>query len=268
MWSFGWWTTGRDQAAIDLFETVHKAINNGIIPGEISYVFSSREPGESEFSDRLVKMAADHGIPVVSLSAVRFRPDLRKQDREAWRQAYHKEVLDKVKGFPAQVVVLAGYMWVVSPKVCRKLSIINLHPAAPRGPAGTWQEVIWQLLDQKADKTGVMMHLVTPELDKGPAVTYCSFSIRGGAWGPLWKQFEHELQRSGLEEIKESFGESQPLFARIRNEGVKRELPLIVQTIRSLAEGEISIKDSQLYDRAGSKLAKPYDLTDAIVTTA
>ena len=37
MWSFGWWTTGRDQAAIDLFETVHNATNNGIIPGEISY---------------------------------------------------------------------------------------------------------------------------------------------------------------------------------------------------------------------------------------
>jgi len=265
MWTFGWWTTGRDQAAIDLFETVYNAINNGIIPGEISYVFSSREPGESEFSDRLAEMAAGHGIPVVSLSAVRFRPDIRKQDRDAWRQTYHKEVLiNKVKGFPAQVVVLAGYMWVVSPEVCRKLSIINLHPAAPGGPAGTWQEVIWQLLDQKAGKTGVMMHLVTPELDKGPAVTYCSFSIQGDAWDPLWDQFEHELQRSSIEEIRESFGESQPLFAKIRNEGVKRELPLIVQTIRSLAAGEISIKDSQLYNRTGNKLAGPYDLTDAI----
>jgi phosphoribosylglycinamide formyltransferase-1 len=264
MWSFGWWTTGRDQAAIDLFETVFDAVTDGIIPGEISYVFSSRESGESEFSDRLVKMVADHGIPVVSLSAVHFRPDLRKQDREAWRQAYHKEVLNKVKGFSAQVVVLAGYMWVVSPEVCQEFPIINLHPAAPGGPAGTWQEVIWQLLDQKADKTGVMMHLVTPELDKGPAVTYCSFSIKGDAWDPMWKQFEHELQRSDLEEIKKSFGESQPLFTKIRNEGIKRELPLIVQTIRSLAKGEISIKFSQLYDRAGIKLARPYDLTDAI----
>jgi phosphoribosylglycinamide formyltransferase-1 len=264
MWSFGWWTTGRDQAAIDLFGTVHNATNNGTIPGEISYVFSSREPGESEFSDRLIIRAEDRGIPVASLSAVRFRPDLMKQDREAWRQAYHKEVLAKVKGFPAQVVVLAGYMWIVSPEVCQKLLIINLHPAAPGGPAGTWQKVIWQLLDQRAEKAGVMMHLVTPELDKGPAVTYCSFSIQGDAWDLLWKQFEHELQRSSLEKIKESSGESQPLFAKIRNEGVKRELPLIVQTIRSLATGDISIKGSRLYDRAGSKLAGPYDLTGAI----
>ena len=264
MWSFGWWTTGRDQAAIDLFETVHNAINNGIIPGEISYMFSSREPGESEFSDRLMIRAEDRGIPVVSLSAVRFLPDLRKRDREAWRQAYHKGVLDKIRDFSAQVVVLAGYMWVVSPEVCQKLSIINLHPAAPGGPAGTWQEVIWQLLDRKADKTGVMMHLVTPDLDKGPAVTYCSFPIKGDTWDILWEQLEHELQRSSLEEIKESYGESQPLFARIRDEGVKRELPLIVHTIRLLAAGDISIKDFQLYDKAGGKLAGPYDLTDAI----
>lgn len=268
MWSFGWWTTGRDQAAIDLFEAVFNAIKDRVIPGEVSYVFSSREPGESEFNDRLVKMAVYHGIPVVSLSAVRFRPDLRKQDRELWRQAYHKEVFEKVKCFTAGVVVLAGYMWVVSPEICRKLSIINLHPAAPGGPSGTWQEVIWHLLDQKADKTGVMMHLVTPELDKGPAITYCSFPIQGGVWDSLWKQFEHKLQRSSLEEIKKTYGELQPLFAKIRNEGVKRELPLIVQTIRSLARGKVSIKGSKLYDREGSKLAGPYDLTDAIVTTA
>ncbi len=273
MLSFGWWTTGRDQAAIDLFEAVCNAIADRTIPGKISYVFSSKEPGESEFSDRLMGEARDLGIPLFSLSALRFRPEFRKQNREAWRQAYHSKVLEGIKGLSAQVVVLAGYMWVVSPKICRKFQIINLHPAVPGGPTGTWQEVIWQLLDQRADETGAMMHLVTPELDRGPAVTYYHFSIQGGTWDPLWRQFEDEVQRLGIEEIKRSFGESQPLFAAIRREGVKRELPLVVQTLRSLAIREISIKNSQVYDRTGDKLAKPYDLTDAIeesimVTTA
>ena len=270
MSSFGWWTTGRDQAAIDLFETVCEAVIDRTIPGEISYVFCSRRPGESGFSDRLMQRAEDLGIPVINLSAMSFFPELRRQDRDAWRQAYHKEVLERVRGFSVQVVVLAGYMWVVSPEICRELSIINLHPAAPGGPAGTWQEVIWQLLDQRADKTGVMMHLVTPELDKGPPVTFCTFSIRGSAWNPLWDRFEQQLQETGIEEIKESLGESQPLFSTIRTEGVKRELPLIVQTLRSIAAGEISIRHDRLYDRAENELAGPYDLTDAIkiVTTA
>jgi len=273
MSSFGWWTTGRDQAAIDLFEAVCNAIADGTIPGKISYVFSSKEPGENKSSDRLMSKAGDLGITVVSLSALRFYPELREQDREAWRQAYHSKVLEGIKGLSTQVVVLAGYMWVVSPEICKKFQIINLHPAIPGGPTGTWQEVIWQLLGQRANETGAMMHLVTPELDKGPAVTYCHFSIQGGTWDPLWGQFEDEVQRSGIEGIKRSFGESQPLFAAIRREGVKRELPLIVQTLRSLAIKEISIKNSQVYDRTDDKLAKPYDLTDAVeesimVTTA
>ncbi len=273
MSSFGWWTTGRDQAAIDLFEGVCNAIADRTIPGKISYLFSSRGPGEGEFSDRLTEMARGLGIQVVSLSAMQFRPELRKEDRELWRQAYHSKVLDRLKGIPTQMVVLAGYMWVVSPEVCRKFPIINLHPALPGGPTGTWQEVIWQLLDRRADETGVMMHLVTPELDRGPAVTYCRFSIKGGSWDPLWRQFEDDLQGLGIEGIERSFVESHPLFLSIRREGVKREIPIIIHTLRSIAIGEISIRDFELYDKEGNRLTGPYDLTGAIeesimVTTA
>ncbi|HID97899.1 MAG TPA: formyl transferase [Thermodesulfobacteriaceae bacterium] len=265
--AFGWWTTGRDQAAIDLLHTVCRAIEEGTIPSRIAYVFSSREPGESPYSDRLMELAEEYGIPVVSRSAVKFLPDLRKNDREAWRNAYHGEVLRTVKDFPVDVVVLAGYMWVVSREVCEKLSIINLHPAAPGGPAGTWQEVIWQLLEHHAEKTGIMMHLVTPELDKGPAVTYCTFPIAGGRWVPLWRSFNAEMEKSGIEKIKSTAGESEPLFAAIREEGVKRELPLIVQTLRAFAHREISIRNGRLYDGIGNELYEPCDLSDAIEKT-
>jgi phosphoribosylglycinamide formyltransferase-1 len=261
---FGWWTTGRDQAALDLFETVYRATADGIVPGRISYVFSSKAPGEGAFSDAILERAERAGISVAHCSAARFEPELRRRDRETWRTAYHRKVLEAVSGFPADVVVLAGYMWVVSPEVCEKLSIINLHPAAPGGPAGTWQEVIWQLLEQEARETGVMMHLVTPELDEGPAVTFCTFSIRGGSFDGLWKEFEEERRDRGLEGIKEGKGESQSLFSAIRAEGVRRELPLIVQTLRSLALGEIAVRDGGLYDRAGRPLSGPYDLTDPI----
>ena len=64
--------------------------------------------------------------------------------------------------------------------------MINLHPAAPGGPAGTWQEVIWQLIGNEAEETGVMMHMVTPKLDKGPPVAYCTFQIRGEPFDRYW----------------------------------------------------------------------------------
>jgi hypothetical protein len=75
--------------------------------------------------------------------------------------------------------------------MCLRYNMINLHPAAPGGPAGTWQEVIWQLIRTGAHKTGVMMHLVTPELDRGPVVTYCIFSIRGSTpFDGYWQEIE------------------------------------------------------------------------------
>ncbi|MDA8161392.1 MAG: formyltransferase family protein [Desulfobacteraceae bacterium] len=264
MMNFGWWTSGKDRAAIDLFDAAQKAMVDGVIQGRISYVFCSRARGEGSYSDRLFDMALSLGMPVAALSAVRFRPGMRVSDREQWRQMYHEAVLDAVKDFPQDIVVLAGYMWVVSPEVCRRLTVINLHPALPGGPCGTWQEVIWQLLDERSDETGVMMHLVTPILDRGQAITYCRFRIKGGKWAPLWRQLEDDLNKYGFDAVKAGGGGSQPLFDAIRAQGVKREIPLIIQTLRSLALRDIYIKGGALFDGSGHRLEAPFDMTKEI----
>ncbi len=265
MYRFGWWSTGRDVDALNLFNTVRDACEQGIIPGIFSYCFVSRERGEDPHSDALISRIEECAIPVVKFSAKTFLPDLRKKNRQEWRNRYHHEVLDRISGLDAETVVLAGYMWVVSPEVCNAFPIINLHPAEPNGPAGTWQEVIWQLLEKDADRTGVMMHLVTSELDKGPPVSYCTFPIKGGAWEPLWKEFRSELaEAGGLDALRQKYGEKQPLFAAIRQQGVRRELPLIVQTLKALASGQFSIRQGRLYDSNGKRLDHPYDLTKEI----
>ena len=56
-----------------------------------------------------------------------------------------------------------------------------------------WQDVIWQLIEQNAERAGVMVHLATPELDGGPVVTYCTYPIRGPEFGPLWHDVETNL---------------------------------------------------------------------------
>ncbi len=261
---FGWWTTGRDEAALSLFDTVTNAMRDGVIPGDLAYVFVSKDPEEGEWSDRILERAMTLGIPTVTLSAARFEPGLRKGDREAWRRAYHRKVLGRIEGFRSDVVILAGYMWVVSPEACSRAALLNLHPAAPDGPAGTWQEVIWHLLEQGAARTGVMMHLVTQELDKGPPVTFCTFPIRGPGWDELWEEFERERAGAGLDAIMKDMGEAQPLFARIRREGVRRELPLIVETMRSLATGRITLSEGRVLDGGGCVMPGPMDLTSEI----
>ncbi|OCC15285.1 Phosphoribosylglycinamide formyltransferase [Dissulfuribacter thermophilus] len=244
MYRFGWWTTGRDEAAVELLKTVLDAINQDVIKGEISYVFISREKGESRYSDEIIEISQAKAIPCVSFSAKKFKPELRKTNRELWRDEYHDQVLQLVTPYEADLIVLAGYMWVVSASACERLKLINLHPALPGGPEGTWQEVIWKLIKEDHDKTGAMMHLVTPELDKGPPVTYFSFPIKGHEWDDLWQDFAERLKKAGsFENLVNTIGEQLPLFKKIREEGVKRELPLIVNTMRAFSLGEISLSD-------------------------
>lgn len=251
MYKIGWFSTGRDKAARDLLKTVYREIKKGNISAQISFVFSNREMGESEESDKFFALVKRYGFPLVTFSSAKFKPDLRKENipapmksGELWREEYHHQVIELLNIYSVDLIVLAGYMLIVSRELCEKYKLINLHPAKPGVPKGTWQEVIWQLLKNHDKESGVMMHLVTPELDAGPAISYCIYPIIGRKFDRLWKQLEEKLpprlrrgKTENLEQIIKKEGENEPLFKKIRAEGLKREFPLIVYTIRSFALG-------------------------------
>jgi phosphoribosylglycinamide formyltransferase-1 len=235
----GWFTTGRDSAAIDLLKIVYSEIKSGLLPLKIAYVFISKEPGEGFFSDKLIQIAKEEmGLKVISFSALKFEPELRKKDKETWREIYHEEILKRLDE-DIDFGVLAGYMWIASSKFCNSLKLINLHPALPGGPKGSWQEVMWQLISARAAETGAMMHLVTPELDEGPPISYFRFSLRTPEFIPLWEETEKKLLKYHLTGLKKLEGEENKLFKKIREEEVKRELPLIVYTLKYLGEDKI-----------------------------
>jgi phosphoribosylglycinamide formyltransferase-1 len=154
-------------------------------------------------------------------------------------------------------------MLIVGDEMCEKHDLINLHPAAPDGPAGTWQEVIWNLIGEGATQSGVMIHLVTKDLDEGPPITYCTFPLRDTAIDPLWERHRQKLKVKSLDQITQEEGENNELFKEIRRRGVKRELPLVVQTLKTFSKGKVMIKDKQVI--VGGKIQQqPYSLTDQI----
>jgi len=144
--------------------------------------------------------------------------------------------------------------------MCNKYKMINLHPALPGGPKGTWQEVVWQLMEQRAKKSGVMMHLITPELDAGPAITYCEYSIYDEFIKPLWDQWEAKRKTKSQQDIQKAEGENEPLFREIRRQGLEREFPLIVATLRSASLGEFNILNGKVLSN-GKKLIHGVNLT-------
>ncbi len=252
-YAMGWFSTGRDEAARELLQRVYENISSGVIPGKISYVFCNRRPGETIESDRFIELAKMLDIKVIFVSSSEYEPHLRLASLEIWRTKYHEEVMNRVEKFGAAVLVLAGYMLIISPEMCRRYTVINLHPAKPSGPKGTWQEVIWQLIENRAPETGVMMHLVTERLDEGPAITYCTFPIRGGIFDPLWDDLEMKLAEKSMADIVAE-GEGNPLFMEIRRQGVKREIPLIILTLKALAEGRMRVAEGKVINASGEEI--------------
>jgi phosphoribosylglycinamide formyltransferase 1 len=258
----GWFATGRGSGSYGLLESMQQAIESGYAPAKISFVFMSREAGEGEGSDRFIRLVKSYGIPLVQLSYRDFKAKYGDDSGNphalpSWRLDYDREVMRRLADYDVNISVLAGYMLVIGPEMCARYDLLNLHPAAPGGPAGTWIEVINQLIQSGAEASGVMTHLVTPELDRGPVVSYATFPIRGPVFDPLWAEIP-ELPTEGIkpEEII--------LFSHIRAHGVLRERPLVTATVKAFAEGRVSITaDKQLVDAAGQPLYG-YDLTDEI----
>lgn len=265
----GWFSTGRDPAARELLSIAHDNISSGFIPGEISFVFCNRDRGEKPESDAFMDLVQEYGYELVCLSSKKFKPELWEEGRsnntklEEWRRKFDTEVRLRLEGYEHSLDVLAGYMLIVSDVLCEHFNMINLHPATPWGPKGSWQEVIWELIGTRATETGVMMHLVTIELDRGPPITYCRFPIRGGDYEPPWSQLEKKLETKSIKEIENEENEAEPYFKLVREEGVKRELPLIIQTLKSFADGRIHIRSGVVYE-SEKKIEGGYDLTDEI----
>ena len=265
MLRLGWFSTGRGPGSRNLLKAVMDEKEKGTLDIEIPFVFcnwdNTEEPNpKREQRNIFFDMVKGYGIPLVTESWKNFKPELRAKDKVAWGVEYGKVLREKTGKFGQDIGILAGYMLWMDDETCDVYDMLNLHPALPDGPKGTWQEVIWELMRNNADRQGVMIHICTKEHDRGDALTYCGFDIKNGEFAPLWNSFNKKVKEIGFDRVRETEGENEPLFRKIREEGAKRELPLIVSTIRLFSEGTVCIKNKKLWHN-GVQLDGPYDLS-------
>jgi len=259
----GWFSSGRGLGSQALLRDICREIDAGL-PVEIAYLFCNRERGEHGPADQLMDLAEVRGIPLVTLSSTRFRQSVggavarAGQPLPSWRRDYDEAVYELLEPFGPDLAVLAGYM-LIAPELCRRMNLLNLHPAAPGGPAGIWQDVIWQLIAERAAESGVTIFRAAAELDAGPPLGYCRCSLRGGGIDQLWSAIEGR----DLENLRAEEGEALPLFQEIRRRGVVRESPLIVETLGALASGTIALRDGTVVDAGGAPIAG-LDLSEAV----
>lgn len=228
-----WFASARGNGSRLLFNSARQAIEEGSLNAEIACVFCNREPGQSPTTDVFFEDVKAAGIPLITKSSGAWRKRVNGETSDPagnlapWRRDYDKWIRDQIEPHSPHVAFLAGYMLVVTDALCDALPMLNLHPAPPGGPEGTWQQVITRLIESGAGESGLQLQRVTTQLDRGPVVTSCTYPIRGPQFDHLWS------------EQPDPSDQSSHLFRAIRDAGVAREQIFLIESLREYAKNPI-----------------------------
>jgi len=98
----------------------------------------------------------------------------------ASRDAFDAELARVIDGFQPQLVVLAGFMRILSADFVRRFEgrLLNIHPSLL--PAFPGLHTHRRALDAGCKAVGATVHFVTPELDHGPIVMQSVVPVRPG----------------------------------------------------------------------------------------
>lgn len=143
-----------------------------------------------------------YGIPTFVVSPTAF------ETRDAWAAA----LLDNIKHFDPELIVLAGFMRILPPSFVRQVAprMINTHPSLlPLFPGA---HAVHDAMVAGATETGVTIHVVDEGVDTGPQLAQAKVAV--------------------LPEDSET-----SLHERIKV--VEREL--LVSVVRDIADGKVTL---------------------------
>lgn len=105
--------------------------------------------------------AAERGIPIDSLNHKDF----------ASRGAFDQAMMEKIDAYQPDLVVLAGFMRILTPEFCTRYEgrLMNIHPSIL--PSFTGLHTHERALAAGCRVAGCTIHFVTPELDCGPIIS-------------------------------------------------------------------------------------------------
>ncbi|KAI9028672.1 formyl transferase [Hyaloraphidium curvatum] len=135
---------------------------SGALPAEISLVVSNRSTAYG------LTRAANAGIETLVFPLKPYK------DAGKTREQYDVDLADRIASQRPDLVVLAGWMHILSDSFIQKLPdiVINLHPALPGEFDGAHaiERAFEAFQKGEIKRTGVMVHRVIAEVDRGEVV--------------------------------------------------------------------------------------------------
>jgi phosphoribosylglycinamide formyltransferase-1 len=138
-------------------EGVISAIRKGELNAQIEIVVSDKKDAY------ILERAKKHGIPVLFINPKDFK---RRED-------FDKKIIEKLDEDKVDLVLLLGYMRILSPYFIRRYKnrIMNIHPSLlPAFSGGMDLDVHKLVIKQGIKITGCTLHFVDEGTDTGPII--------------------------------------------------------------------------------------------------
>jgi phosphoribosylglycinamide formyltransferase-1 len=149
-------------------QAIIDAIEAGSLPARIAVVISNKRDAQA------LERARKHGAPDVFLDPKPFagRPD--------GREAYDHAILDALRKYEVELVLLAGYMKIVTPVLIAAYEnrMMNIHPSLL--PAFPGLEAQKKALEWGVKIAGCTVHFVTEGVDEGPIIIQAAVPVLDG----------------------------------------------------------------------------------------
>ena len=137
-------------------EAILSAINNKKLVAEVSVVISNRE------NAYILTRAKNHNVPSLFIS-----------HKNKSREEFDKNVTTILKQYNVELVLLIGFMRILSAEFCQawRDRVLNVHPSLlPKYAGGMDMNVHEEVLKNGDHETGCTIHFVTETVDDGPVL--------------------------------------------------------------------------------------------------
>jgi formyltetrahydrofolate-dependent phosphoribosylglycinamide formyltransferase len=163
------------------------AIEAGALDAEIVLVVSDKQ------SALILDRAEKHGVPALFLDPTGLK-----------REAYDTQVSNALHEFGVELVLLIGYMRIVSVKFVEtwKGRLLNVHPSLLPAFGGLMNQKVHEaVLTAGVSETGCTIHQVTEEVDGGPIVLQKRCPVLPGDTVEMLKDRVQALEQSAFVEV-------------------------------------------------------------------
>ncbi len=143
------------------FLAIHDAIRAGAVEADIDLVFSNKADAPG------LAAARERGLPAMSLDPKAY-PD---------KPSYDADIVKIARERGIDLIVLAGYMKIVTPGFCDAFPyrIVNIHPALL--PSFPGLHVQQRAIDWGVRWSGCTTHFVAAEVDAGPIILQAAVPV-------------------------------------------------------------------------------------------